>query len=35
MSPTAAKVIAAWVVVAIPLGWGIFETLKKAAALFG
>ena len=29
-----ALVVLAWVVVAAPLLWGIFQTLKKAAALF-
>ncbi|MGO8998140.1 MAG: hypothetical protein ACLQVI_32880 [Polyangiaceae bacterium] len=27
-------VVLAWVVVSLPLLWGIFQTLKKAAALF-
>jgi hypothetical protein len=27
-------VVFAWVAVAAPLLWGIFQTLKKAAALF-
>jgi hypothetical protein len=27
-------VVVAWIVVAAPLAWGIYETLKKAAALF-
>jgi len=29
-----ALVVLAWVAVAAPLLWGIFQTLKKAAALF-
>ena len=29
-----AVVVLAWVAVAVPLLWGIFQTLKKAAALF-
>lgn len=28
-------VILFWAYVGIPLAWGIFETLKKAMALFG
>jgi len=24
-----------WLFVSLPLGWGIYETLKKALALFG
>jgi hypothetical protein len=27
-------VVLAWVVVGVPLAWGVFQTLKKAAALF-
>ena len=27
-------IIAAWVVVAIPLGWGIYSSVKKARPLF-
>jgi hypothetical protein len=38
-SPAPAKtslvlVVTAWIVVATPLAWGVFQTLKKAAALF-
>ncbi len=29
-----ALVVVAWVVVGVPLAWGVYETLKKAAALF-
>ncbi len=28
------KVILAWVCVALPLAWGVWNTLKKAAQLF-
>ena len=28
------QVALAWLVVGLPLLWGVFETLKKAAALF-
>ena len=28
-------VIAAWLAVTIPLGWGVLMTLKKAVLLFG
>lgn len=27
-------VIAAWVLVSVPLLWGVWQTVKKAAALF-
>ncbi len=27
-------VVLAWLVVGAPLAWGVFQTLKKAAALF-
>jgi hypothetical protein len=33
-STSPALVALAWVAVAAPLLWGIFQTLKKAAALF-
>jgi hypothetical protein len=29
-----ALVVLAWIVVGVPLLWGVFQTLKKAAALF-
>jgi hypothetical protein len=28
------RLILAWLVVGLPLLWGLFQTLKKAAALF-
>ena len=31
---TAAKLAAAWAFVGIPLAYGVFETARKAAALF-
>jgi hypothetical protein len=27
-------VVLAWLVVSVPLGWGVLQTLEKAAALF-
>jgi hypothetical protein len=27
-------VLLAWLVVSVPLGWGVLQTLEKAAALF-
>lgn len=30
-----AKLALAWLAVALPLAWGVVETLKKAMALFG
>ncbi|HTB60727.1 MAG TPA: oxalate:formate antiporter [Polyangia bacterium] len=29
------KLALAWLVVGLPLAWGVVETLKKAMALFG
>ena len=34
-SKGAVKLALAWLAVGVPLVWGIFETLKKAMALFG
>ena len=28
------RIIAAWAFVGLPLGWGVFTTLKKAVQLF-
>jgi hypothetical protein len=28
------EIVAAWAVVGLPLAWGVFTTLKKAAQLF-
>jgi len=33
-TPPLPLVVLAWLVVGGPLAWGIFQTLKKAAALF-
>jgi hypothetical protein len=30
-----AKLVVSWLVVAVPLVWGILETLRKAWTLFG
>jgi hypothetical protein len=27
-------VVVAWIMVGVPLAWGVFQTLKKAALLF-
>jgi hypothetical protein len=33
-SPSQAVVLLAWLLVALPLIWGIWQTIKKASALF-
>lgn len=33
--PDYVRLLGSWLVVGIPLAWGIWETLKKSLALFG
>ena len=32
---TKAKLTVSWLLVGVPLGYGVFQTLTRAAALFG
>jgi hypothetical protein len=34
MNPTKMKVILFWLMVVVPLGWGVMQSVKKAMPLF-
>lgn len=34
MKPSQIKVIIVWLIVAIPLGWGVLKSVQKASPLF-
>ena len=33
--PATGKLVIAWALVGVPLGYGVYETLTRVAALFG
>lgn len=33
--PSTGKLVIAWALVGVPLGYGVYETLTRVAALFG
>jgi hypothetical protein len=33
--PSTGKLVLAWALVGVPLGYGVYETLTRVAALFG
>lgn len=35
VKPTTGKLAVAWALVGVPLGYGVYETLTRVAALFG
>jgi hypothetical protein len=35
VNPSTGKLVVAWALVGVPLGYGVFETLTRVAALFG
>lgn len=35
VNPSAGKLVVAWALVGVPLGYGVYETLTRVAALFG
>lgn len=35
VNPSTGKLVAAWALVGVPLGYGVYETLTRVAALFG
>ncbi|MET4135303.1 hypothetical protein [Pseudarthrobacter sp. PvP090] len=35
VKPSTGKLVVAWALVGVPLGFGVYETLTRVAALFG
>ena len=35
VNPSTGKLVVAWALVGVPLGYGVYETLTRVAALFG
>lgn len=35
VTPSTGKLVIAWALVGVPLGYGVYETLTRVAALFG